>query len=232
MPPKNPWTNICWYKTIADCDKPIIARYLVGIGKGKQSTQIHNEMLPEPFIGDLDASVYLLNGNPGVTPVDLSLTNNTLFEKQIQDNLCQRTKPIRFMWIAPKISPIISGCRHSGYDWWEDKLSDVLALKPDPKICNIEYFPYHSYQMPSMKSSLPSNDFVDWYIIDAVKKDKWIIVLRCKDKWLNRIPALNGYPKLLFCINPRNVRISPQNLCNSSGARISDITWKNLINAM
>ena len=85
MPPKNPWTYISWCNTIADCDKQSVVGHLVGFGKGKQSTQSHNEMLPEPFIGDLNANVYLLNGNPGVTSIDLALTNDAAYEKFIQD---------------------------------------------------------------------------------------------------------------------------------------------------
>lgn len=216
MPPRNPWKNISWCNTIADCDKAFITKYLVGLNKGKPSVQIHNEMLPEPFIGNLDANVYFLNGNPGITPIDIALTNNASFEKQIQDTLCQRPRSSQFMWIAPKLSTIISSNRHSGYDWWEDKLSKVLAVNPNPNICNIEYFPYHSYKLPSSLINLPSNDFVNWYINDAIKKKKWIIILRCKNKWLQRIPKLMGNPNLLFCCNSRNVWVSEKNLCDSS----------------
>ena len=232
MPPKNPWTNISWNNTIADCDKSIVAHLLVGLGKGSEKSQIHNEMLPEPFIGDLNANVYLLNGNPGVTPIDLALTNDAAYEKFIQDTLCQRSRPFPFMWIIPKTPSVISVNRHSGYDWWEDRLSDVLAVKPDPNICNIEYFPYHSLKMPSSLPSLPSNAFVDWYINDAINKNKWIIVLRCRDEWLTRIPKLSGYSKLLFCYSRRNVRVSQNNLCDAKNNKINNSIWNSLINAM
>ena len=86
--------------------------------------------------------------------------------------------------------------------------------------------------MPSSLPSLPSNAFVDWYIDDAIDKDKWIIVLRCRDEWLTRIPKLSGYSKLLFCYSRRNVRVSQNNLCDAKNNKINNSIWNSLINAM
>jgi hypothetical protein len=229
MPPKNPWTNISWKNTIADCDKTAVRKYLVGFGRCTAKRQIHNEMLPEPFIGDLGANVYLLNGNPGFSTSDLLLVNDSTFEKQIQDTLNQVSRS--FMWLQKSTSVIYKDL-HSGYNWWNRVMKEVLKKKAHPRICNIEYYPYHSCSIPAGLPYLPSNAYVDCYINDAIAKGKWIIVLRCRDEWLARIPKLNGYSKLLFCCSRRNVRVSQNNLCDAKNIKINNSIWNTLINAM
>ena len=229
MPPKNPWTNISWKNTIADCDKNAVQKYLVGFGEWTVKTQIHNEMLPEPFIGDLGANVYLLNGNPGLSTSDLSLVNDSTFEKQIQDTLNQVLKS--FMWFQ-KSTSIIYKDLHSGYNWWNRVMKEVLKKKAHPRICNIEYYPYHSYSIPAGLPYLPSNTYVDWYINDAIDNGKWIIIMRCEKKWLLRIPRLKSYKNKFVCSSVRNNTISPQNLLNAAGSKITSSDWKTLLSLM
>ena len=80
----NPWLNISWSNTIADCDRgcPVLrGKYKFGSvdyvnyinrndavkkQKGEKPVELtFKDCLPEPFYGDIDSNVYLLNMNPG-----------------------------------------------------------------------------------------------------------------------------------------------------------------------
>ena len=233
---ENPWKNICWENTIADCDKLIVAECLAGSGKGKLGTQIHAELLPEPFIGDFNANVYLLSGNPGLSQKDFWFVFNKELESQLQETLLQNPesdiKPVHFMWLDNRVSNRICATRHPGYDWWGKILSSILPINDNPKICDIEYYPYHSQNIPRFSEELPSNKYVDYFIRDAIKKDKWIIILRCKNEWKKRIPELKKHKKLLFCSSAQNVCITENNLKGANDQKISKDTWNALLEAM
>lgn len=242
MPPKNPWTNICWRNTIADYDKCSVFPFLVGCNHPNIEQQIHNELLPEPFLGDFRANVYLLNGNPKFTDKDYLFVGDKNFEKKIQHTLNQDLTGaiIPFIWLD-KTTPVSKGRRnqHPGYRWWMDKMKNAiqymkstLRINRIPNICCIEYYPYISKKMPSLPILL-SDMYVDYYINDAIIQDKWIVVMFHYKEWLKRIPALRHYPKLLKCSSQRNVIISQRNLINVAAQRkINTIEWDQLIKSM
>lgn len=107
----NPWLNISWSNTIADCDK----NYPVKIGKGKNKqtlsfgspeyvdfinrkdkdkngkdvknpVRLSFEYLPEPFYGDPNSEVYCLCMNPGEPDYKFCKQNDKqlLYEKYCQ----------------------------------------------------------------------------------------------------------------------------------------------------
>ena len=83
----NPWLNISWKNTIADCDKECLVQVgkkefyfgskeyvdyinrndakIKQTGKGKPVDLTFDKCLPEPFYGDPNSQVYLLGMNPG-----------------------------------------------------------------------------------------------------------------------------------------------------------------------
>ena len=76
----NPWLNISWSNTIADCDRgcPVLReRYKFGsvdyVNYINRNDAVNkkpvglsfSDCLPEPFYGDVESNVYLLNMNPG-----------------------------------------------------------------------------------------------------------------------------------------------------------------------
>lgn len=53
---KNPWLNISLSDTVADCDKSVINSLTTAV-----KSKIVLDTLPEPYHGDPEAKVYLLN---------------------------------------------------------------------------------------------------------------------------------------------------------------------------
>ena len=232
---ENPWKNISWYNTIAECDKTIVSECLAGSGKAKPETQIHCELLPEPFIGDFNANVYLLSGNPGLSQMDFLYVFNKELEAQLQETLLQNPEshnPVHFMWLDNRGSNRVCATRHPGYEWWQRILSSILPVNDNPRICDIEFYPYHSRNIPKFSEQLPSNAYVDYYIREAIKKNKWIIILRCKKEWQDRIKELKTHKKLLYCSSAQNVCVTENNLVGLDGQKISKDTWNALLEAM
>lgn len=108
--PNNPWSNISWNNTIANCDKG--HSVVIGSGKNKRTVPFGSsayvayinrnngksqhpvgltfDCLPDPFSGDINSNVYCLNMNPGKPDPDFCMSNDKcgLYEKYYKDMLC------------------------------------------------------------------------------------------------------------------------------------------------
>ena len=102
---QNPWLNISWDNTIAECDRdfPIMLRkqeFLFGsedyikavnvsdednIKKNKKKVGLRFDCLPEPFYGDPESQVYLLGMNPGEPDPDF-IMDNDYHNRKYEDN--------------------------------------------------------------------------------------------------------------------------------------------------
>ena len=104
---QNPWTNISWNNTIADIDKGFSIKigkrefafgsndYVNFInrndkkrkGKGIQPVKLtFDNCLPEPYFGDKDSEVYLLNMNPGEPDPVFNCSNDG---DRVYEDYCQ-----------------------------------------------------------------------------------------------------------------------------------------------
>lgn len=194
MPPVNPWLNLNLNST------PIIANDLAEITairnlaiklKGNPDYDLHLDIVPEPFWGDIDkANVLILSGNPGYSGIENTFIGNKTLNDNMQGNFSQISPNL--IWLDP-LEPIKNTAQtsHPGYGFWQKITSDILKVKPNPNICVIEFFPYHSKkisgEMKKCAMTLPSSLFVDYYIEKAIQEKKWIVIARCKSDWLNRI---------------------------------------------
>lgn len=233
---KNPWKNLnlkeegkMYYYAEGD------ERYIVELNeainnkftnkkyskKQKIAYEIHPEISPEPFWGDLEnASVYILSGNPGFSGNEKKIDRKEKFKDAMMDNLKQR--PSRLIWLDSKLKEDTKDEKkqygkgkkgkasyHPGFGFWEGKTKELRnAIKKKNQldcnieeipldICVIEFFPYHSMkisgEMKQYAKKLPSCKFVDYYIEKAIKDEKWIVIARCKAEWLDRINGLKDY---------------------------------------
>lgn len=221
----NPWTKLEPNKLLqnnlippksqvyANVDKDAI---FVDIQKNYPNlfNDLRLDLYPEPFIGDPDAKIYLLNGNPGyVKGEEQFVQKSKNFCNAMKQNL--DLKATSFLYLDEEV------CTYDnpGYQWWERHLRQLTnAIGRSPKIFNIEYFPYHSKNLDNVKSwikkenHLPSENFSDDLIKNAMNDGKIIVIMRLKDAWYNRIKGLNGYSNLIELCNPQSVYITPNNV--------------------
>ena len=204
----NPWTNITINDTIADCDKPLINSLPLRI-----QSQIEKRTLPEPFHGNPDASVYILNGNPLANDNDLRYITSPQYEKEIKDELLHLNTD--FLWLRTRetiVEP--NGVPYPGYKYWKDRTKQLRAVKAMPNLFCIEAFPYHTRHTNDFKAigTLPSDQYTNEMIEDAINSGKLIVLMRCKSHWLNRVPQIKTYENVFELNSNQSVYLTSGNM--------------------
>lgn len=144
---------------------------------------IQIETLPEPYSGDPESNVYLLNMNPGGRDEEYEKveSNRLKYELLTKLNLTHQLK--HSMWYQMK--------GHDGYSWIKNKTNQLCkeGFYP-PRFFMIEYFPYHSVNGFKFPSYLPSYQYTNNLIrswINNGHKDKVLIILRKESDWNDRL---------------------------------------------
>ena len=220
----NPWKNISIHDTIAECDKPVINALPADV-----KDKIEFRTLPEPYHGNPEASVYLLNGNPMAGDNDLLFINLPIYEKEIQDELLHVNTD--FLWLRDKETIVANGIHYPGYYYWKKYTKQLRAIKKNPSLFCIEAFPYHTKHSSEFSSvcSLPSDEYTNTMIQDAIQKNKYIVLMRCAKYWQKRVPALSGYNRLLTLNTNRQIYLTHNNLSKSLPTQKA---WDDFISAL
>lgn len=214
---KNPWPGLpTGAPYVLAEDRSIIERFNARYADNPKFT-IQTQLLPEPFIGDPDARVYLLNLNPGYDPEeDDAWHANVDYRCAIVDNLSHRPAafPFYFLDAALKKAP--------GSKWWRQRLRSLIhdigiATLSRSLFC-VELFPYHSQRYKAVPKALSSNGLApsSAYAVDLVRRaiqaNRTIVVMRSFRQWRAMIPELKTYSNLFRLRNPQTPWLSPNNL--------------------
>lgn len=191
---ENPWLNISWGNSIADIDKEYLAKLSC-------SKKIQENTLPEPYTGDVRSNVYCLNLNPD----DACVCYDS--EPQLKEKFTKYTlQTLRHeidenMWFRLKGT--------AGYDWWQQM---TKGLCENPRMFVIEYFPYHTVKGTYFPRKLPSYKYSNKLIRQAMKGKKYIVIMRHRKEWLQRISGLEKYEQLVCLNNPQNPCLTQNNI--------------------
>jgi hypothetical protein len=180
------------------------------ISEVKPHYQIHLEILPEPYTGNPDANIILLNLNPGFYDRNEKFVlGDAYFQKTSRANLAYAWQEYPFYLLDPGNS------RSPGYEWYRKKfrrLIDQFGLKKVAKeICVIEYFPYHSEKKIGRRFRIPSQAYSFYLVQEAMRRNALIILMRSRKEWQEAVPGLKSYHNYYVLINPRNPAISQNN---------------------
>ena len=202
MTENNPWLSITEGNVkIATCDVPFFERegsaeaYAQRINDKNEEVELTFDCMPDPFSGNPASKVYCLNKNPGKPDFcfkdDKAFMDATIKNLQLKSDSCFWAEDIKNK----------CGKVHAGVEWLRKRtknLREILDCRPD--IFFIEYFPYHSTKGFDFPRCLPSYDFSDTLIKQAVEEEKLIIIMREKANWLKRlkkiIPDIEQYENL------------------------------------
>ena len=211
--PVNPWLGINWKNTVASCDTKVITpAYCAKHG-------IDNRNLPEPFSGDINSKVVCLNLNPGWGGCESCYYGDPTFLKLTQNTLKHSTK--NYLWDTPVVCK--NGRMHDGYTWRQDRTKALkCGICPYPlKLFYLEFFPYHTKMSFSFPRNLPSNEYRNWLLCQAIKDGKLIVLLRGKRYWFGIKDKccdgqvlgerLKHYGNLIIHKNPRNIYFTENN---------------------
>lgn len=224
--PANPWLGVNWKQTVAPCDASIITPSYC------HAKKIDIQNLPEPFSGYFDSKVVCLNLNPGCGECDACFYGDPTLLKLTQNTLKHNT--VDCLWDTPLMCK--HGLMHDGYVWSQNRTKELrCSVCPNPlELFYLEFFPYHTKKAFAYPKNLPSNEYRNWLLCQAMKNNKLIVLLRgrkqwfgIKDKCCDGQPLgekLENYENLIIHKNPRNVYLTEINF-DSDG-------WKKLINAL
>lgn len=195
---ENPWLNISWGNSIADIDKEYLTKFSC-------SKKIQTNTLPEPYTGDVTSNVYCLNLNPG----DACVCDDS--EPQIKEDFTKYTlQTLRHeikdnMWFQLE--------KTAGYTWLQQMTKELREYKKEqnPRMFVIEYFPYHTEEEAYFPRKLPSYEYSNQLIRQAMAENKYIVIMIHRKEWLQRISGLEEYERLVYLNNPRKPYLTKNN---------------------
>ena len=171
--------------------------------------QIELRMLPEPFLGQCNASVVLLNLNPGVAEGDIKQHSQADFIKLSRDNLNHigdTEYPFYLLNPSIKTSP--------GYLWWYKRLRRLIEDCGHKQVAQnvlcVELFPYHSERYKAL--NVPSQGYSFYLVRQAIERNAIIIQMRSRQLWFKHVPELETYANWMEIGNPQSPYVSPNNL--------------------
>ena len=195
---ENPWLNISWENGIAEIDKEYLTKFSC-------FEKIQKNTLPEPYTGDVKSNMYCLNLNLGDACVcdDSEPQLKKRFEEYTQKTL--RHEINYNMWFRLKDT--------AGYDWWQQKTKELREYKKGqyPRMFVIEYFPYHTVKGTYFPRKLPSYEYSNQLIRQAMAENKYIVIMRHRKEWLQRISGLEEYERLAYLNSPENPCLTKNN---------------------
>ncbi len=184
-------------------------------------TKIQHHIFPEPYIGDHNAPIVLLNLNPGYAEEDIGFYNQkhvrTLWKKNIQHS----PMDYPFWFLDPSLDVTVGGAK-----WWQTKLKQPIQIaglqKVANRICCIEWFPYHSRKFARLKNIADSQNYSFHLVQKAISQKAIVIVMRSQKFWFESVQELKSYKYVYKLNSPQNVAISRNN-CPSGFPLIENI---------
>jgi hypothetical protein len=204
--PPNPWPDLPTKRpyVLAEDAEPI-ARFN---SSASERTRIETQLLPEPFVGRLDAPVVLLALNPGFSDGDAACHANAGFRARIRRCHRQEDHDWPYYYLAP-------GVEGPGASWSRRVLAPLIREVGDTAVARgvvlFEYLAYHSRAFAHKRLRVPSQDFTFAAVHASLGKARAIFVTRGMDLWAARIPELVGHPRVFHTNSRQNIVISPGN---------------------
>ena len=202
----NPWTSLGSESPfILDDDRSALDAFNQ---TARASYRVETDLLPEPFVGLVDAPIVLLLLNPGVSDEDFSLHKQADFRDRVL--VCHRQEAATYpnyylhpeasgpgaLWTARVLKPLIN-------EFGSRAVASAVAA--------FEYFPYHSCKFAHHRLRVPSQDFTFGLLRAALRRHAAVFITRGQRIWEEAVPELRGYAQAFTTRSRQNVVISPKN---------------------
>lgn len=226
---KNPWVHLPSKPLyVLDCDRKAVETFNEKV-RSEDRRLLVDTMMPEPFIGKLNAPVLLLSNNPGAGK-GRDLRADPKFHERIRANLHQTESKYPFYYLSADLD-----ASNPNRKWWERRVKWLIdgamkvsrraqvELLSEPSrrfsrdvvarsILNVVFFPYPSVKFGDDVPRLESQDFGFDLVRDAMRRDAFIVFMRTQRRWLNEIQELRNYKRMCEVDNVQNPTVSPTNL--------------------
>lgn len=193
--------------------------------KNEPEYQLHTEILPYPFIGDvLGARVVLLMSNPGYKVSSNIEAHEKMSDEEKRFVIRAQTQAMlledrAIFYSGPEYKPF-----NEEQDWyWAKKTRIIREAVPgaETKIAAVQLMAYHSRKykpFPAKMGLLPSQEYTKRLVKYLIDKNVIFVYARSKAQWLDFVPELEN----ATCVelsSIRNACLSEKN-CKDGGFEI------------
>lgn len=207
---QNPWLNMPISEPcILAGDEQIIRAYNQALReKYREDREIHLEGFPEPYTGSPQASIILLNRNPGYYRRNVVFGQGTAdFRRLWRANLAHEPQDSSFYHLDPRMKGT------PGDVYWSAKLREPIdefgVRRVAETFFTAEYFPY-STKHGIGPIRVPSQEYTFSLIREALRRGAIIVRTRCT--WWHRvIPGLASYLRYYELNSTQNAAIIKKN---------------------
>jgi hypothetical protein len=154
--------------------------------------QLH--VLPEPYIGRVDAPIVLLRLHPGYAPEEVRFAEDPRCRAVWRDNALHAPLDYPFYPLDPFLAWT------AGAGWWHRRLGRLIDRFGERlvagNILTIAAFPYHAVRFPGTRGTLVSQQYGFGLAERAMARGALILMANRPRIWYRAVPALQAYPRL------------------------------------
>jgi hypothetical protein len=204
---KNPWVSLpAEHPFLFPGDRGVVNEF--NNRTTNPNYRIETRLLPEPFVGSINAPILLLLLNPGVSAEDFALQERPDFQRRVRACHRQESRPYPNYYLHPNMSG-------SGARWTARVLKPLLNEFSErvvaASVTFVEYFPYHSRQFNHHRIRVPSQEFTFQVVRNALRQQAVVFISRGQTIWEEAVPELRLYSLAFTTRSKQNVVISPRN---------------------
>jgi hypothetical protein len=227
---KNPWLgfDLRTYakRYVNPIDDAVVDAY--EIKQRGPEFQLATHLLPEPWVGRLDAPVVMLLANPGIAERedDPSWSPSAAERHRGQATLRMKKLDLPYYWLDEELADT------DGYAWADHLLKRLIADAGRENVARnlvtLSAHAYHSHMFDDRFRSLPSQRFTIAALRRAIANDALIVAVRARKYWFSAVPELEQHDirgRVLRTDTVQNVTLGPRtverydDLCDALGAR-------------
>lgn len=204
----NPWNTLPTVPPyLLPSDTEIVQNY--NARKYRANFYIHDELLPEPYMGHPDAPVFLLNLNPSFSEDDAPFYQNPYVQQVWRKNILHEAMEFPFYLIDPQLQT-----QRGGTQWWNARLRELIEATSRKhvaqNVCCVEFFPYHARNYKNFR--VPSQQYSFHLVKQAMERRVCIIRMRSEKLWVSAVPELLQYPYFYRTNSVQSAYVSYNNL--------------------
>lgn len=179
--------------------------------------RLDTRLMPEPFGGNRQAKLVLLNRNPGLSSGDPRVHHdNQRYVAALRANLASAPDGHHCVGLLPEFKTTPAG------QWCRERCFKALinhSHAPEGlarKILSVEFHGYHSEQWRPIGFTLPSQHYSFWLVQQAMTRGATVVIMRGQRDWEVSVPGLRDYERLVVPHSFRSPTVSERN-CGPKG---------------
>ena len=206
----NPWLN---FKVSEEMIHPIDAiSFHDPNSRVSENFRFLPHLAPEPWIGNTTANLLVLLANPGATLGDvrgIKQKGADEINELSLSNLSHALTDYPHFFFDPQLAGT------DGHNWYRNRFKSLIAATSVENVANkvlsCELVAYHSFSWKKPRLKQPTQDYTNYLVSEAIKRNAVILVGRGKADWIKNVPGLSSYENYFQSSSPQCSYISENN---------------------